>query len=490
MAQSDDREVALFTIPGPHKPWSSVIDVRSASRLHLPEPDTTAAGPAPAPELPLNEPPPSPQEAMLPADLDLPVEGRIVTLTGPGLEAFPSESWFHTPDASPARTAHPDTNSSQSPEIGFEDDYVEPRHRLTAASAALGGAVTAAAAATRQRLATWPSAVIGSTAGALSAGRSAVAHVPLPRARHVTVGAVAAAVVVIVVGVGRVALVRFTDAARVTIATLDNLASRTASDRLPAAPLSVVATLAPALDARARRDETTDIPAVQPSPATTTRTTAPTAAPARASIVPPAPRPVPGPAPTTRAAAAPPRSESRPAPALPLPPVARTEVADEGAITPMVTTADDEVRPAPAETAAAPMPVAEPRPDPAPAAGAARPATAAAVVDSAPADGINAALRSLQAAYERRDAKLVKAVWPSVDERALARAFDGLRSQHVTFDRCQLDVKGTAGEVECRGVTTYVPRIGGQDTRTESRQWKFRVQKGDDHWLIMSAAAR
>ncbi|MEZ5287256.1 MAG: hypothetical protein R2712_21130 [Vicinamibacterales bacterium] len=105
-------------------------------------------------------------------------------------------------------------------------------------------------------------------------------------------------------------------------------------------------------------------------------------------------------------------------------------------------------------------------------------------------DGIAMALQHLQRAYARRDAGQVKAVWPTVNERALARAFGGLRSQSVTFDRCRLNISGEAGEVECRGVTTYVPRIGEQYSRTEARQWRFRVRKADDNWLITSAAAR
>jgi hypothetical protein len=110
--------------------------------------------------------------------------------------------------------------------------------------------------------------------------------------------------------------------------------------------------------------------------------------------------------------------------------------------------------------------------------------------DVSASDGIAEALKHLQLAYERRDATLAKEVWPTVDERALARAFDGLRSQSVTFDRCQLNVTGAAGDVECRGVTRYVPRVGSQYPRTESRQWKFRVQKAADSWVITSAAAR
>lgn len=110
--------------------------------------------------------------------------------------------------------------------------------------------------------------------------------------------------------------------------------------------------------------------------------------------------------------------------------------------------------------------------------------------DLAANDGIAEALKHLELAYGRRDATLAKAVWPTVNERALARAFDGLRSQSVTFDRCKMDVAGAAGEVECHGITTYVTRVGSQDRRTESRQWKFRVKKADDSWLIVSAAAR
>ena len=113
-----------------------------------------------------------------------------------------------------------------------------------------------------------------------------------------------------------------------------------------------------------------------------------------------------------------------------------------------------------------------------------------AAAEAAAVEGINAALRRLQLAYEQRDARLAKAVWPTVNERALARAFEGLRSQRVTFDRCRMNVLSVSADVECRGVTNYVPRVGSQDQRTESRHWTFRVRKGDDQWLITNAEAR
>jgi hypothetical protein len=105
-------------------------------------------------------------------------------------------------------------------------------------------------------------------------------------------------------------------------------------------------------------------------------------------------------------------------------------------------------------------------------------------------EAITGTLRRLQQAYEQRDASLAKAVWPTVNERALARAFEGLRSQSIKFESCWMNVFSVSADVECRGVTTYVPRVGSQYQRVESRQWTFRVQKDDDQWLITSAEAR
>jgi len=41
-------------------------------------------------------------------------------------------------------------------------------------------------------------------------------------------------------------------------------------------------------------------------------------------------------------------------------------------------------------------------------------------------------------AYERLDAAAARAVWPGVDEAALTRAFDGLTSQRIEFERCDI----------------------------------------------------
>ena len=92
------------------------------------------------------------------------------------------------------------------------------------------------------------------------------------------------------------------------------------------------------------------------------------------------------------------------------------------------------------------------------------------------------------AAYSRLDASAARAVWPSVDVRALGRAFSELRSQRVTLADCDIAVDGARAKAACRGAATYVPRAGDQNPRTEARDWRFELEKGRDaNWRIASA---
>jgi hypothetical protein len=104
--------------------------------------------------------------------------------------------------------------------------------------------------------------------------------------------------------------------------------------------------------------------------------------------------------------------------------------------------------------------------------------------------GIRATLGAYQSAYERLDAAAAKAVWPAVDQRALARAFDGLRSQGLVFDDCQMQVQAQQATATCRGRATFVPRVGSSEARTERRLWTFQLQKAGESWIIRSAEAR
>jgi hypothetical protein len=93
-------------------------------------------------------------------------------------------------------------------------------------------------------------------------------------------------------------------------------------------------------------------------------------------------------------------------------------------------------------------------------------------------------------AYSDLDAAAARDVWPSVNERALARAFDALASQHVAFDDCRIDVRGVAASATCRGRASYVGKVGSGDARTEAREWQFDLRRDGEAWKIANAAVR
>ena len=98
------------------------------------------------------------------------------------------------------------------------------------------------------------------------------------------------------------------------------------------------------------------------------------------------------------------------------------------------------------------------------------------------------ALSRYGTAYSRLDAAAARAVFPTIDARALGRAFAELRSQRLTIEDCDIVVHGTRARAACQGATTYVPRAGDPDPRTEPMAWRFELEKGGDaNWRIASA---
>lgn len=93
-------------------------------------------------------------------------------------------------------------------------------------------------------------------------------------------------------------------------------------------------------------------------------------------------------------------------------------------------------------------------------------------------------------AYTRLDAGAARRVWPGVDERALARAFQALESQGLVFEHCDLDVAENDATAACRGRARYVPKVGSREPRIERRQWRFRLHKSEAGWQIVQAEAR
>lgn len=98
-------------------------------------------------------------------------------------------------------------------------------------------------------------------------------------------------------------------------------------------------------------------------------------------------------------------------------------------------------------------------------------------------------LQRYRSAYEELDAQSAQAVWPAVNQAALTRAFDGLESQALTFDACDVRLRGEAATATCHGSARYVPKVGSRDPRVESRVWHFTLHKAGSEWTIESARA-
>jgi hypothetical protein len=127
----------------------------------------------------------------------------------------------------------------------------------------------------------------------------------------------------------------------------------------------------------------------------------------------------------------------------------------------------------------------------APAAAPAAPAAATARPASSVEEGrVTAALDQYARAYGRLDASAARAVWPSVNERALSNAFAGLASQALDFKDCSIDVRGSAAHAVCRGTASYVPRVGSDRPRIEPRTWRFELRRDGDAWTIADAVAQ
>jgi hypothetical protein len=125
-------------------------------------------------------------------------------------------------------------------------------------------------------------------------------------------------------------------------------------------------------------------------------------------------------------------------------------------------------------------------PPPAAAAGAAAAAAAARLEEGRVTDVLNAYAR----AYGRLDAAAARAVWPTVNERALARAFASLESQNVSFEDCSIELDGARANASCRGQASYVGKVGSREPRVEPRQWRFELRQDEGGWKIQNAEAR
>ena len=103
---------------------------------------------------------------------------------------------------------------------------------------------------------------------------------------------------------------------------------------------------------------------------------------------------------------------------------------------------------------------------------------------------VQAVLARYASAYERLDASAVKDIWPTVDERALARAFSDLDAQSIVFDACDLTIAGTRATASCRGTARYATSVGKRNNVMQTRQWTFLLERSPERWEIQQVQVR
>ena len=93
-------------------------------------------------------------------------------------------------------------------------------------------------------------------------------------------------------------------------------------------------------------------------------------------------------------------------------------------------------------------------------------------------------------AFNTLDAGAAAAVWPTVNEKTLARAFERLEDQQVSFESCEIEIGGVHAEAACSGTARYIPKVGSRTPKAEARRWTFILRRASDGWLIDGIDAR
>jgi len=95
-----------------------------------------------------------------------------------------------------------------------------------------------------------------------------------------------------------------------------------------------------------------------------------------------------------------------------------------------------------------------------------------------------ATVREYTQAYGALDVSAAAAVWPSVDRRALARAFSTLKSQELEIGNCEVAISRNSATARCRGTVAYVRKVGDPTPRTGHQEWVFTMRKIGNDWII------
>ena len=336
-------------------------------------------------------------------------------------------------------------------------------------------------------------------AGQLAAARAGVATVPgdflpamaadVPSGRSRVAAGMAALSLVLLSGLGgwwwtssRAQAPRPSAAAVEPAVSADKPTPFVAPASAPSVRISETAVTVPVVTGEVPRNRDTEPVATTGSPGVRTAAGAAPAAPAPAEVQQREEAPIVDSSPAQLSAPAPeyaarpmlggtvPGNKIDPAPLPPEPPAAAPPAAT------IVTATEGIVAPADAIRIAAPPP-----PQPA----------APPVAATAPADEqiIRGVLGRYEAAYSRLDAAAASTVWPGVNQRALASAFQGLASQSISLGRCDVRVNGPTALAQCTGSAQWTPKVGGGAQRA-ARQWRFDLRNNGGTWVITQATAR
>jgi hypothetical protein len=104
--------------------------------------------------------------------------------------------------------------------------------------------------------------------------------------------------------------------------------------------------------------------------------------------------------------------------------------------------------------------------------------------------GIRQLLQRYEDAYDHRDVQTAATLWPSLDQRALTRAFASLDRQDVSFDRCDIDASEARGSAVCVGTVRYVRSVGRSVEKEGRITWTFDLTRSGEDWRIAGLRAR
>jgi hypothetical protein len=103
---------------------------------------------------------------------------------------------------------------------------------------------------------------------------------------------------------------------------------------------------------------------------------------------------------------------------------------------------------------------------------------------------ILAVIGQYRRAFSSLDVAAAAAVWPTLDRKALDRAFSQLSEQSFDFSGCEISVNGQLGVASCTGQARSVRKISSRTAQVVARHWNFTLRKSNDHWVIESVRSR